>query len=112
MKLKSKILIGAIVLVALPVVVLTGVLSTISASSSFDSLEQASKERLVAIRVLTKGRIEDYLATIDKQIQSYSSNRMIINAMGSFTLAYQDYSAQTNQDITKARLELSRYYEQ
>ena len=112
MKLKSKILIGAIVLVALPVVVLTGVLSTISASSSFDSLEQASKERLVAIRALTKGRIEDYLATIDKQIQSYSSNRMIINAMGSFTLAYQDYSAQTNQDITKARLELSRYYEQ
>ncbi len=112
MKLKSKILIGAIVLVALPVVVLTGVLSSISASSSFDSLEQASKERLVAIRALTKGRIEDYLATIDKQIQSYSSNRMIINAMGSFTLAYQDYSAQTNQDITKARLELSRYYEQ
>ena len=112
MELKTKILISAMALVALPTIVLTSIISTISSSSSFESLEQASKERLVAIRALTKGRIEDYLETIDKQVQVYANNRMIINAMKLFSTSYQNYSTQTKGDITNARTELASYYKQ
>lgn len=111
MNLKNKILIGSALLVAIPIIISSLTLGLSASSSSLKALEESSEARLLAVRDITKGRIEDYLRTIDKQVQTFSNDRMIINAMKSFSSAYNNYEKQSTISPEIARSELHRYYE-
>lgn len=110
MNLKSKILLGAALLVALPVIISSVVLGYNASSSAHSALEDSSKSRLTAVRDITKGRIEDYLSTLNKQVKTFSNDRMIIDAMKSFTTTYNTYSQQSSISVDVAREELRTYY--
>ncbi|MCG7532606.1 methyl-accepting chemotaxis protein [Psychrobium sp. MM17-31] len=110
MNLKTKILIGAGLLVALPIIISSVVLGYTASSSAYQALEDSSKSRLTAVRDITKGRIEDYLNTLNKQVKTFSNDRMIVDAMRQFSSAYNNYSQQSPQAIELAREELKTYY--
>lgn len=110
MNLKTKILIGAGLLVALPIIISSVVLGYTASSSAYQALEDSSKSRLTAVRDITKGRIEDYLNTLNKQVKTFSNDRMIVDAMRQFNNAYNNYSQQSPQSIELAREELKTYY--
>jgi len=78
MKLKSKILIGSALLVAIPVIISSFIIGYQSSTSAYQAMEVATNERLLAVRDITKGRIEDYLGNIDKQVRTFAQNTMIV----------------------------------
>jgi len=110
MNLKSKILIGSALLVAIPIIISSLTIGISASSSSLNALGKSSEDRLLAVRDITKGRIEDYLRGIDKQVKTFSNNRMIIDAMKSFSASYSNYEQQTNLDPNVARTKLRQYY--
>jgi len=112
MKLKLKMIIGAGTLAAIPVLVASFVIGTKASDSSEIALEDAAKERLVAIRDITRGRIEDYFGTIHKQVKTFSNDRMVIDAMHMFKQGFNSYKHETSSNIGNNRSELSRYYSQ
>jgi len=108
--LKNKILIGSALLVAIPIIISSLTIGISASSSSLDALEESSEARLLAVRDITKRRIEDYLQSIDKQVKTLSNDRMIIDAMKQFSLAYNDYPNQSNFSPESARAGLNDYY--
>jgi len=111
-KLKSKILVGATLLVALPVIISSFIIGYQSSTSAYQAMEVATNERLLAVRDITKGRLEDYLGNIDKQVRTFSQSTMTINAMHAFKWSYDSYETQVTVSPDTARDELSRYYQQ
>lgn len=111
MNLKNKILLGSALLVAIPIIISSLTLGISASSSSLAALETSSEARLLAVRDITKGRIEDYLRGIDKQVKTFSNDRMIIDAMKSFSQAYDSYQSQSQTSPEVARNELTQYYE-
>jgi len=110
MNLRNKILIGSALLVALPIIISSIVLGYNASTKSLSALESASESRLLAVRDITKGRIEDYLRGIDKQVKTFSNDRMIIDAMKQFSSGYTNYQQQTNISPQVARAQLRQYY--
>jgi len=108
--LKNKILIGSALLVAIPIIISSLTIGINASSSSLDALEESSEARLLAVRDITKRRIEDYLQSIDKQVKTLSNDRMIIDAMKQFSHAYKDYPNQSNFSPESARTGLNDYY--
>jgi len=112
MKLKTKLQFGSVLLIAIPIIVSTVILGYIASRDSLASLQKSSEAQLISVRNITKGRIEDYLHNIDKQVKTFSKDPMIVDAMKSFSSAYQNYPAQNRLDVNIARTELASYYEQ
>lgn len=112
MKLRTKILIGAALLVAIPLIISSAIIGFNTANDSFLALQKASEAQLLSVRNITKGRIEDYLNNIEKQVKSFSKDRMIIDAMHAFSAAYKSYPNQSKLDISKAKKDLFKYYSQ
>jgi len=110
MNLKNKILIGSALLVAIPIIISSLTLGISASSSSLAALEESSEARLLAVRDITKGRIEDYLRGIEKQVKTFSSDRMIIDAMKSFSSSYERYQQQSTISPDVARAGLRQYY--
>jgi len=112
MNLKIKILICSALLVAIPIIISSAIIGFNAASDSFLALQKSSEAQLISVRNITKGRIVDYLHNIDKQVKSFSKDRMIIDAMGEFSDAYKNYSTQSKLDPKTARKDLFKYYSQ
>jgi len=112
MNIKSKILIGSALLVAIPILVSSAIIGYRASADSMQALENSSQAQLISVRNITRGRIEDYLQTIEKQVKSLAKDRMIINAMQDFSNAFKQYSTQDSTDVKQAKKQLSSYYNQ
>jgi methyl-accepting chemotaxis protein len=111
MQIKTKITLGAALLAAIPVLIASIVTDIIATSKSNEALHEAAKERLVAVRELSKGRIEDYFDTIRNQLLNLSQSNGVTEAMGSFREAAASYRQELHQpDIEGKRRELAEYY--
>ncbi|MCJ8297586.1 MAG: methyl-accepting chemotaxis protein [Pseudomonadales bacterium] len=110
MRLRTKILIGSALLVAIPIIISSAILGYNSSTDSLLALEKSSEAQLLSVRNITKGRIEDYLYSIDKQVKTFSNDRMIIDAMQEFSAAYNAYPSQNSMTAANARKELHQYY--
>ncbi len=111
MRLKMKVTLGSILLAVIPLLIASLVNTKTATDRSQEALELAASNRLVAIRDLTKGRIEDYFHGIRNQVIALSNNKMVIEAMGAFTESFGSY----NKDIpgaasTDNRAALEGYY--
>ncbi|MCU7846337.1 MAG: methyl-accepting chemotaxis protein [Candidatus Thiodiazotropha sp. (ex Monitilora ramsayi)] len=112
MRLRKKITIGATLLASLPVLLASLLINTIATDRSFEALEASASDRLVAVRDLTKGRIEDYFNTIRSQVATFSQNRMVAEAMLSFTESFSSYRHEVTDAASAAkRTELEQYYQ-
>ncbi len=111
MLLKHKIMIGATLLAAIPIIIASFAIQTTATNASRKALEEASKERLIAVRNATKRGIEDYLGTIRNQVLTFSNNRMVVEAMSDFRDSFKAYPEQAPAiDITELRSQLGHYY--
>ncbi len=110
MNIKTKILLGSALLVAIPIIISSLILGYSASSDSLRALEKAGESQLLSVRNITKGRIVDYLNNIEKQVKSFSKDRMIIDAMKGFTQAYEKYPTQAKVPVAQAKTELFKYY--
>jgi methyl-accepting chemotaxis protein len=113
MLLKKKITIGAILLAAIPILISSVIVNSIVQSQSEKALSNAASNQLIAVRDLTKGRVEDYFQTIEKQVQTFSSNRMVINAMKEFKAGFNSFSQEmflSDIAVVNQKEQLGKYY--
>lgn len=108
MNIKKKMILMACGLAIVPVTIAILVLENISTSTASEALEQAAKNQLVSIRDTKKTQIEDYFGTIRSQIITFSSSRMIVNALREFKTSFDFVAGDT--DINAMRSELANYY--
>jgi methyl-accepting chemotaxis protein len=111
MRLKQKIMIGAILLSAVPVLVATVVVGLLATDKSHAALQQAAQERLVALRDAKKSQIHAYFQTIHSQIQNLSRSNTVIEAMDGLSRSVKSYrQGLYRPDIDKYHSELAGYY--
>jgi len=109
MNIKKKMILVTSGLAIIPVILSILLLKSIATEEASDALQEASKRQLVSIRDTKKKQIEDYFSTIRSQVITFSSSRMMINAMRELKVSY-DFVAE-GADIEKMRNELTDYYE-
>ena len=109
MNLKSRILIGLVLAVCVPVLVTSMVVSQRSSdiilNASENSLSAVSKNKAVAV--------ESYFKTIKSQLESFSENKMVVDAAIDFKREFHGFLNQNDIDeaqITEFKSSLSQYY--
>ncbi len=85
MKIGAKIAAVAVVITILAIVI-TGSVSYFALRAT---LEEQEFKKLVAIRELKASQIEEYIQQISGQVRTFSQDRMVIDAMRTFTDAFQ-----------------------
>ena len=111
MKLKLKVILGAGALAAIPVIIACLTIGFTASKESQIALQHAAEDHLIAVRDLSKERVEDYFKTINQQILNLSQNQLTVDAASSFMLGFSRYKKQANADIPLFRSELSQYYQ-
>lgn len=111
MRLKPKITTGAVLLSAIPVLASSLIIGSVAANKSREAIQEAARNRLVAVRELSKRRIEDYFATIKKQVLTLSKDRMVVDAMNAFKANFYQYRDDiSDMDLSTKRSALESYY--
>ncbi|MBL3598639.1 MAG: methyl-accepting chemotaxis protein [gamma proteobacterium endosymbiont of Lamellibrachia anaximandri] len=111
MLLKRKIMIGAAVLAAIPLLAASLAIIGVATEKSHQALEEAARERLIALRDIKKSQITDYFETIRHQIQNLSRAYEVTDALQNFNSSVSTYRNEIFQsDIEKQKSELSQYY--
>ena len=71
--------------------------------ASQDSLQEASFAKLTAIREAKSEQIERYFGTIKKQIQTFSENKMTVDAMADFSQSFAKIQSELNLNSSELR---------
>jgi methyl-accepting chemotaxis protein len=90
-----------------------GITGVISYNSASTSLKQQSFNQLVSVREIKKKQIEDYFSTIRKQVQTLSGDRMVIDAMQEFKVAFKNFQEEnwiSDEQLEEYRTALKTYY--
>lgn len=106
MKIKTKLTVGASLLMLIPVVVVCAVLGWVAVDNGRQALETKAQNQMIALRNSTQKAIENYFSTVQAQIVTLSDNRMIIDALNSLPNAYRLYpsSVEATGDAGAAKL--------
>ena len=99
MGMSAKVIILFLIAGIVPFAV-TGIMSK---KMSATSLKEQAFSQLVSVRETKKKQIEDYFSNIRKQIQTFSEDRMIVDAMKEFKAAFKEFIFENN--ITDLKLE-------
>ncbi len=110
MKIKPKLIATLTLSTILSITVMGVVVGFIALDSGRTSLEQQAKNQLISIRDTKKSQIEDYFNTIKNQVQTFSNDRMIINAMREFKPAFRQFRQEVKTDSASYRGSLEQYY--
>ncbi|MEO1619017.1 MAG: HAMP domain-containing methyl-accepting chemotaxis protein [Planctomycetota bacterium] len=106
-KIRAKLLLTLLGVALVPLIIL-GVVMYRSASSGI--LDQANRQ-LESVRTIKANQVEDYFDTINKQIQTFSENAMIVDAMKQFPDALESATTEANVDDWETiQSELADYY--
>lgn len=93
MKIKTKLTVGASLLMLIPVVVVCAVLGWVAVDNGRQALETKAQNQMIALRNSTQKAIENYFSTVQAQIVTLSDNRMITDALNSLPNAYRLYQS-------------------
>ena len=116
MKLRTKMVLGAILLAALPLTLASALIGLNAINQSTAELESEAENKLVAIRDMKRQQIEEYFDTIRNQVLTFSNDTMVINAMVAFSGALGHFRSQAEAEfldearIDEMRRDLSGYY--
>ncbi len=110
MNIKSKLTLSALCLAFLPVLVGCLIVGTVATNSGKQALEEQAKRQLTSIRDTTASNIEGYFDTIRAQVQTFSNDRMIIDAMREFKGSFSRAKTQISVTTTQQQSSVERYY--
>ncbi|MCO7223466.1 methyl-accepting chemotaxis protein [Pleionea sp. CnH1-48] len=116
MKLRQKLIIGALSVTIIPVVVVSTFLDRLSFEAGKESLEEQAKHQLVSVRDSRRSQLKSYLDVLKNQVKTFSDDLMIINAASDFLSSFKDFRSQADKGaITQTALNeykqnLTRYY--
>ena len=117
MKIKTKTTLVASLLMAIPTLIATVAVGWIAIGNGQQALEEQAHNQLVLVREASKNSIQHFLHIIRGQVQTFSSNRMVIDAMKLMPSAWQIYTGQKElggragqERLKKMREELAAYY--
>lgn len=110
MRIKSKLRAICILLAIVPVVVVVMVIGWNAYQSGRVAIEEQAKAQLVSIRDIKKQQIESYFGFIEKQIQTFANDRMIIEAMKDLNTSFSDARQQANIEGTEQQRQSLRTY--
>jgi methyl-accepting chemotaxis protein len=121
LEILTKNLIAPFLLVGLVPLVAVGAFSLLSADSALNesvaraeaALRKEVTARLGAIRDEKRAGIERYFQSIEDQIKTFGEDRMVIDAMREFRVAFRDYRDQSGfavSDLEGAKRDLKGYY--
>ena len=100
--------------VLLPCVLLSiAVVAYLSIKVSQEALEKEAFNRLIAVREIKAKFVEDYFSKIRSQVETFSENRMTVEAMRDFKRSFKTLPQEINldeQSQNEAKDRLSRYY--
>ncbi len=114
MKLKTKLIVGSILLAIIPVGVAGSIITWQANQEARVALEEQAKNQLISIREMKKNQIEAYFQTIRDQVLTFSNDRMVIEAMKDFNSAFKSFQEEinaSNQDVNSWKTSLSTYYQ-
>ncbi len=111
MKIKTRIMLAFICVGAVSVITTSLIIGWSSTDFGKKALEDAARNQLVSIREIKKTQIENYFQFIEEQVKTFSNDRMIIDAMQEFNVAFHQYNSEiTEPDYDKYREGLESYY--
>lgn len=108
-KIRAKLLLTLVGVSLIPLILL-GVVMYRSAANGI--LDQANSQ-LESVRSIKANQVETYFASINKQIETFSENKMVIDAMRSFPSALAQARSEASVDdesLTRFSVELEKYY--
>ena len=111
MKIKQKLIIGGILLTAIPTILTSIAVDTSAGKTGHAAIQQQAGENLIAIRELKKNQIEEYFSTIRSQVKTFSNDRMVIDAMREFKQSYGELNSADNENLDSFRAPIQDYYE-
>ena len=118
MKIKTKLTLGASLLMLLPVVLVSAVLGWVAVENGREALETKAQNQMVALRNSSQKAIERYFETVQAQIVTLSDNRMVIDALKSLPNAYNNYPSSVEvtgnagaEKLEKMRKALLEFYQ-
>ena len=113
MKLKTKLIVGSILLAVIPVGIAGSIITWQANQEARLALAKQAKKQLISIREMKKNQIEAYFQTIHDQTLTFSNDRMIIDAMKAFKEPFENFRNEiqaTDQDINSWKSSLAPYY--
>ena len=109
--LNTKLIMTSVLLGVIPAALLAFFIGWIAIDSGQATLEKQAIEKLIALRDAKKSEIEAYFTGLHNQIETFSNDRMIIDAMREFRSAYDSYRKETNNfGMASQRQALHAYY--
>ena len=107
MKVSTKIILASVVLSGMGILVAGALVSWQASSVAGKAMEKRAFEQLVTIREIQKTQIENYFQTISRQIETFSNDIMVIDAMRGFPELFFKFDGQTSLKNNDA---LAKYY--
>lgn len=111
MKIKNKLITGAILLAFTPVIIASYSISRFASHSANETINLQAERQLTSIRDITAESIESYFSTIRNQILTFSNDRMIMDAMREYKAAFNEYVGETSPNIGQQKELLAEYYQ-
>ena len=111
MNIKGKLILGSSLLAAIPVIFAGITIGSVATNTAHGALERQIENQLVATREQKKDQIEGYFKTLQDQVQTFSNDRMIINAIKDFKSAFYSFRKEAlGEQMARYRAELASYY--
>lgn len=110
MQFKHKMMLGAALLSAVPVLIASFTIGSLSMERSYQTLENTARKQLVALRDAKKREIGGYFHNISQQIQNLSRSGEVVEAMQRFSKAVKTYPEEVQTDQVLLREKLAEYY--
>jgi methyl-accepting chemotaxis protein len=111
MKIKNKILVGAIVITALPLIAVSVASSWLASNAAREMISRQASQQLVSILQSKKAHVEESIGLARKQAQNLATSPMISAAIKEMISAYPDYANQVGSgDLSSRRKALTEYH--
>lgn len=112
MSMRGQLLLTAVLLAVVPALILTVVVAVMAGAESRAAIEQQTLEHLVSQRAAKKSEIRNYFSLLQRQVQTFSNDRMVIDAMQAFAGAFRDFRAERDpQRSSDDERQLEAYYQ-
>jgi len=112
MKTKTKVVIGAALLAAIPVLITSSLIGWTAITSGQQALEEQAVKQIISTRESKKAQIEDYFRMVRAQIQTFSNDQMVVDAMLGLDDAYRNFHDEfADENKTDFSAALKTYYQ-
>ena len=109
MKIQTKLILGASVLIVTGLVCTSVVLGYISSQQSKLALEEANIEKLNSIKYSTTAQLHTYFNQVAQQVKSVSTNQAIIKATKQLRFSFYNY--ESSDEVAEQKASVSNYYD-